>query len=758
MHTPMAGRRGHLWNSGALAACVVAAACAISFAEDGRQRGAPRGPVAPIDPQKVQDQDAMTWDDYKPIPGTNWSDPGRKPTTRGLRIAIIAIDFDDQPFVITQPKHSDPFGNPQVNPVKRGEVPQFLADFWHKPSALNHGQTIHGYWMEQSGGRYGIDRIDAYGPYRMPRPLWFYGLNEHRQNDSTPDGTTATGRMESDCDKLWREEPGATNPGERALVRDGGRYDAILRIYAGYDETGVWQEFGEMRFETRDDITLDWGNPNKDLPRWVPTRYVPWTSWRAGAQPWGLSSIRQGENSGTIMHELGHSFFATGDNNNNPYEQPYRRAGSGPWDMMDRGSFNGPGGPHTRWVVPVQLGGAMPAGLMLRQKIHFGFLSPGGAPIVRRNPAGGNARSASGAPDYPMPEKVLFLSREGLAKSGLVAATLTARAVDPIPGAFAGVMVRLDGDPVQVTLPPGALTRGRGGDGAGNAAPAADRGNARGQPAILSTQDRTPWEDPETHPLSQGIPNFDNYSIEVVQRIGYDSFCPDSGVLLAKNKDVESFNGGPNGFNCFNWVIDAHPEDVHMIDYKKPRSGTRVYRTIADFRQLNDALFHAGTDSGSQYEWEDPHNRLHFYIIDLHKNPQGILSYTVAVRSLEGPGPHTRGVALDAGPAPRQPDDGYTFTLKNTGRTAAYDAKVHPRDIGAAANIDVYRLSAKVEGQGWTAHLPNALAAVKMGETQAIRAFALPGDGATHAARLIVTATSESDPGKAITATVQVTR
>ena len=32
--------------------------------------------------------------------------------------------------------------------------------------------------------------------------------------------------------------------------------------------------------------------------------------------------------------------------------QPYHRVGSGPWDIMDRGSFNGPGGPHRRWVVP----------------------------------------------------------------------------------------------------------------------------------------------------------------------------------------------------------------------------------------------------------------------------------------------------------------------------------------------------------------------------------------------------------------------
>src|ERR1035437_9750233 len=69
-----------------------------------------------------------------------------------------------------------------------------------------------------------------------------------------------------------------------------------------------------------------------------------------------LSSVRQGESSGTLTHEIVHFAFKVGDNNNNPYAAPYRRVGSGPWDIMDRGSFNGPGGPHRRWVVPAAEG------------------------------------------------------------------------------------------------------------------------------------------------------------------------------------------------------------------------------------------------------------------------------------------------------------------------------------------------------------------------------------------------------------------
>jgi len=44
----------------------------------------------------------MTWEDYRPIPGHNWADPALKPE-RGFRLDVVAIDFPDQPFVITLP-------------------------------------------------------------------------------------------------------------------------------------------------------------------------------------------------------------------------------------------------------------------------------------------------------------------------------------------------------------------------------------------------------------------------------------------------------------------------------------------------------------------------------------------------------------------------------------------------------------------------------------------------------------------------------
>src|SRR3954471_23679215 len=154
--------------------------------------------VPPLDPQQVQDQQNMTAEDYKPIPGVDWATNGAVPTTKKVTIALVAFDFPDQPFVITQPKKSDPFGNPQTDPIPRAQVPQFYRDFLATPSALNHNQTLNGYWMEQSGGKIGISSITPYGPYLMPRRLYQYGLNDIGQPDvnatnGCPSQRTVTG-------------------------------------------------------------------------------------------------------------------------------------------------------------------------------------------------------------------------------------------------------------------------------------------------------------------------------------------------------------------------------------------------------------------------------------------------------------------------------------------------------------------------------------------------------------------------------------
>jgi hypothetical protein len=89
-------------------------------------------------------------------------------------------------------------------------VPRFYADFFGKPGPVNRGHTINGYWMEQLRGKVGIPVIDAYGPYRMPKHLFQYGLNEWGQEGGCPGGFTCDGRMEPDADALWADDPSKT--------------------------------------------------------------------------------------------------------------------------------------------------------------------------------------------------------------------------------------------------------------------------------------------------------------------------------------------------------------------------------------------------------------------------------------------------------------------------------------------------------------------------------------------------------------------
>lgn len=133
-------------------------------------------------------------------------------------------------------------------------------------------------------------------------------------------------------------------------------------------------------------------------------------------------------------------------------------------------------------------------------------------------------------------------------------------------------------------------------------------------------------------------------------------------------------------------------------------------------------------------------------------------SYTVGVRSFDGGGPQTRGVALRV-PSSVPVNGGASFdvTLTNTGAPAPVDVSLHSQDASAYTGSDVYRLSANVTGQGWTARIQNALAAVKFGESVKIPVHAIRGAGASASATVTFTAVSESDPSKTTTVKIALT-
>ncbi|GAA3067174.1 M6 family metalloprotease domain-containing protein [Streptosporangium carneum] len=639
---------------------------------DAALRGRTGGP-APIDPQNWKNPDHMTWADYKKPPGTNWADPAVKGSKRTFRGALVLLDYPNQPFAVTQPKGSTVFRNPsaEAHDIPRDKVAQFYKDFLNTPGQINRGHTIHEYWMEDSGGRYGVN-LTAFGPYLMPGKSHEYAM-EFQAGTGCPAGDSCNKNIRTDGRAAWTAAVGQEVP---------AGFDFVFYLSAGQDESATWQEFGSIKFPTKEAVTDDFGPPDAALPNWARTRYVEWTSWASASSIWpnaGGGSSTQAESSGqgVYAHELSH-ILGIGDNYNNPFGVPPRRAYTGIWEMLSRGSFNGPGGPHSRWLIPPTSGGSMGAQHMLRNKIKLEMVDE---------------------------KNVLRLSREALAQSGLVVARVTARSVQPGAGDLAGVNIAF-------------------GDG-----------------------DRSPACDVAKDPFCDGG-GYNNYTVEVVDRMGADSFTPDSGVLLAKTKNADN---AP-----FEWVVDANPQDIGMTDYVLP-DGTAVPITIGDYRQLSDALFHAGSDSGSEFEYVDQANRLHFYVLDVKRDRKGVLSYTVAIRSLDGAGPQKRGLKLlpAAGIPAEKGLSTCRFPLFNTGRTAPAQGQ-HPEDVSAYLNEDVYRLSATVDGRGWTASLPNQLATAGFGERTLVAVNARRASGGARLAKVTLTATSESDPSRTAKATCHV--
>ncbi|KAI1339828.1 M6 family metalloprotease [Xylariaceae sp. FL0016] len=642
-------------------------------------------PFAVIDPQNYVLPDNMTWDEFVAPPGTNWSDPSVKGSERNFNIALVAVDYPDREFVITQDAESTVFNNPQtvVSGLDRSEVPAFYRDLLNKPQDLNHMHTLHEYWMEDSGGRFGVD-LTAFGAYQLPSNSYQYGVDDEQggfNEGACPEEGPCSIDLRTDAYAAWRADVGNET---------ADSFELVFILSAGQDESSTWQEFGEMMFSAPEDVPDSFGPPDESIPNYAATRYVNWTSWASASVIWpnaGGGSSTQAESSGmgTYAHELTH-LLGIGDNYNNPYGEPPIRSYTGPWSMLSRGSFNGPGGPHTRWQIPALQGGSLGSLHTMGDKMRIGLVDN---------------------------SSVLMVSRDALADSGLVVAEITARVVNPGEAELMGFHIQMG-------------------------------------------EDLSPACDTDTNPLCDGG-GYNNYDIEVIDRMGADSFTPDSGVMISKTKDVDD---AP-----FQWTIDANPQDINVVDFYRP-NGTASMVTIGDYRQLADALFHAGTRSGSEYEYVDAANSLHLYVIDINRDDAGVLHYTVGARSLDGSGSSTYGVELSEGTYNAQADYrtnnetttmavSCAFTLSNTGSYVEGDAD-HPQNLSAYLTSDIYRLSAQVDGEGWSIVLPNELAAAEFGGSMTVNVAVGAVSNATANAVVKLTAVSESDPSVADTAECQV--
>ena len=285
-------------------------------------------------------------------------------------------------------------------------MPQFYADFLNKPSALNNNQTLNRYWMENSFGKYGVELV-PFGPYRLPEASYQYHIS--RFNDAT-----------ADCPRIRRATARTAPRSSMRCVTRGTRPCPPPRGPRSTTSTTSPPAMTSRRrgrssarcgFTGPDAVTDPFGpkaiNPLHARGNWALTRYVPWTSWAAAGNIWpsasGVASTEaESSGMGVFAHELSHN-LSLPDNYGNPFASPTSRSAGGMWDMMGRGSFNGPGGPHNRWQVP-----------------------PRRAPRWARS-----TPCAQGRLGFVPTRDMLRVNRDGLAQSGLAVADVRRREVTP---------------------------------------------------------------------------------------------------------------------------------------------------------------------------------------------------------------------------------------------------------------------------------------------------------------------------------------
>src|SRR5262245_9849918 len=160
---------------------------------------------APLDPQNWSFQDNLTWSDYKPLPGPDYSDPSIQPTVKKWKVALVLTDFPDKPYTITQAAGSTAFGTPSVeaNTIPRDQVPAFYRDFLNNPQTFKYFQTMNLYCMEDSFGNYGV-QLDAYGVYQLPGQSYQYFMQDF---NATPNTTLhCPNRVTTPCNKNFRTD------------------------------------------------------------------------------------------------------------------------------------------------------------------------------------------------------------------------------------------------------------------------------------------------------------------------------------------------------------------------------------------------------------------------------------------------------------------------------------------------------------------------------------------------------------------------
>ena len=545
--------------------------------------------------------------------------------------------------------------------------------------------------MEDSHGKIGID-VEVFGPYTMAGEVVRVRVGDRLQlaggesgQLSLPAGYTCNRNIRTDGGNAWRAAIGCAS----GLCG----FDNAFYVTAGHDESSTWQEFGEMLWTDRDQVPAKFGPPGaEDGPVLNAARQ---SDAELGPDP--LRALDVMARCGEPLAERGRRDLDAGGELRperlRPRVQPPARAA---------GQLQQPVRRH-RAELHRLLGDDEPRDVQRPGRHPQPLADPEPGRLRRSGRTTCSTSRTSSA--CSTPDDQVTVERNTLQAQGVAVVDIKAR--ESVP----------DGDMMGLTV-----NFGDGGDLAGTCANQGYVGDL-----LFYCPNRSG--------------SYLHYRVEVVDRVGNDSFAPGHGVLITKSRN----SGTPRV-----WMIDPNPQDIGMIDFYRP-DGTPVAVVRGDPRQLNDATFQAGTRSGSEYEYVDTFNKLHFYVLGTRRDADGVLHYAVAVRRVGEGDPFTRGIAL-AAPTKTPQREGFlatcTFPLTNTGQAGA-----------APFDQDVYRVSASSSSPDWKVTLPNALAAAKAGATVQVPVHVLrdpltdDGDARTT---VTLTAKSEADSSKTATRTCAV--
>ena len=654
----------------------------------------------PLDPQSwVQHRD-MTWADYHPNPVIDWMTemvpdsiqrPSGLPNANNktpIQGGLILIEYLDRKFISRGAVGSDPLGyygynadgsgqqdfisnNPfysatqqvadakyggDISKVSDAEFAQWWADYLNKPQENNHGATIDEYWRELSYGKWAVD-LKPFGPVTIPYfEFETMGYDQGSTFQTYRDVPPSFRRGSSGTSSSFTFDTVAI-----PFARDSGApfssLDFFFMLHAGFDESGVWQEFGMSQFKSRQDIPYELGpGPRMKFVEQFFTENPGWLATYAARYNGGSNSTTvtrdfwAGElskynalvSAGTpelYEFHLSQADWDWVDGYNNQTQRNTRyvaytcwAAAVGEWSHMSTATAANTGaGRSIRYSTQGENDGM---GTFAHEFGHIAELPDNyGSPWVDTRspmtepwdmmsrgsgggPYGDHTRwmipglGGSSLPGHEMMRNKI-VSKYYDATTANPAGTVTANGASADDLLEIRVQDLASSAPVVAKVVPRNIPLNNKGyypqlDLYGLRSPNYFKGihltfeSATSSPySDKAVRQTTGWSwTPTTTARWMGV--------EVVDMNGYDSFAPDHGVIISRMSNESAGTGTGSSYN----VIDSHLYDISMIDYEN--DGDYVAFTLGHAAQLWDASFHAGKsniDTGyykTQYDPADP--------------------------------------------------------------------------------------------------------------------------------------------------------